>query len=162
MNDPNMQRIPADIEKLLNEAPADFLRELEKDLPTTADMASSGTDFTRIIDFNSHKNASTAGQTYDAREAGFWELKKAITGDLPIIPSDITPEIPPDTRVNVASEPELPEKDIDFDISFRGYNRQQVESYIDELIKDYNRIRARCHELELKNDQLHESLFKIF
>ena len=48
--------------------------------------------------------------------------------------------------------------DIEFDRSFRGYNRDQVHDYLDKLTIDYNTICEKCATLEEVNDKLHATL----
>lgn len=52
------------------------------------------------------------------------------------------------------TEPDMVENDIEFDVRFRGYDRKQVQEYIDALTDDYNKICARCEELEEMKDIL--------
>ena len=49
---------------------------------------------------------------------------------------------------------EYPVNDIDFRTRFRGYDRGQVADYVNALTEDYNKICARCEELEKENEQL--------
>ena len=158
MGEPKTHGIPSNIEKMLDEASADFLQELESVLPFGADAASSFPDSARILDFPQYAKGATAREIEDAREAGFWELKSAITGELPNLPPDFAMRLPTEALDDGALEEvsDSPENDIGFDISFRGYNRQQVETYVDALTKDYNKICARCRELEEKNKMLRE------
>jgi len=48
--------------------------------------------------------------------------------------------------------------DIEFDRAFRGYDRTQVDDYIDKLTLDYNAICQQCHELEQENKGLRRVL----
>ena len=91
----------------------------------------------------------------DAREAGFWTLKDSIVdfrADDPFEP----------VRETSTTEPAAPagnetsENDISFDVRFRGYDREQVWDYIDELTADYNKICTRCAKLEKENVLLHD------
>ena len=51
--------------------------------------------------------------------------------------------------------------DIEFDTSFRGYNRDQVNDYLDKLTIDYNAICEKCATLEDVNDRLHTALSEL-
>ena len=51
--------------------------------------------------------------------------------------------------------------DIEFDTSFRGYNRDQVNDYLDKLTIDYNAICEKCATLEDINDRLHTTLSEL-
>ena len=79
----------------------------------------------------------------------------------------------PDTVINAESEHtenprnkesvSLPEStaffnDIEFDLRFRGYDRMQVDDYIDKLSEDYNRICAICAYLQEENRGLRVAL----
>ncbi|HCC35138.1 MAG TPA: hypothetical protein DEQ02_05690 [Ruminococcaceae bacterium] len=48
--------------------------------------------------------------------------------------------------------------DIEFDIRFRGYDRMQVDDYIDKLSEDYNKICGICASLEEENRGLRVAL----
>ena len=51
--------------------------------------------------------------------------------------------------------------DIEFDIRFRGYDRGQVDHYLDKLTEDYNAICKKCASLEDENDGLRQTLASI-
>lgn len=51
--------------------------------------------------------------------------------------------------------------DIEFDLQFRGYNRAQVDDYIDALTADYNAICRTCEELTAENKGLRRALAKL-
>jgi len=53
------------------------------------------------------------------------------------------------------------ENDITFDRKLRGYDRRQVDDYIESLTVDYNDICAKCDELEKENQGLRRALAKL-
>ena len=70
----------------------------------------------------------------------------------------------PDTRPESDAEPVDPNifnNDIEFDISFHGYDRVQVEDYLIALTKDYNAICQKCDALEQENEGLRRALSKL-
>lgn len=50
---------------------------------------------------------------------------------------------------------------ITFDNKFRGYDRDQVDDYIDKLTEDYNAICERCTSLEQENEGLRSALARL-
>lgn len=51
--------------------------------------------------------------------------------------------------------------DIVFDVKLHGYNREQVDDYIDKLTIDYNAICKKCDALEKENSGLRKILTTI-
>ena len=51
--------------------------------------------------------------------------------------------------------------DIEFDIKFRGYDRGQVDHYLDAITEDYNAICAKCDALEQENEGLRRALANL-
>jgi len=164
MKDQQIHSLPADIEQLLDEVPADFWRELEDVLPAGLVTAPLQPDPVYAPFFEPPENIPAqspvenvqAMPVEEEREDGFWKLKNEVTGNLPDIPPIAVEKVPVVEPERVIPEPVMPENNIDFDISFRGYNRRQVERYIDALTIDYNKICARCQELEKQNEFLRE------
>ena len=48
--------------------------------------------------------------------------------------------------------------DADFKTSVRGYNKQDVDEFLDEVIKDYETYDALVNELRAENERLREKL----
>ena len=82
-------------------------------------------------------------------------------GITPAAAGPASEETPAGIPEETPSQPADPENDIVFDVRFRGYDRQQVEKYIDALTRDYNRICARCRDLEERNEVLREGTHTI-
>ena len=51
--------------------------------------------------------------------------------------------------------------DIVFDTRFRGYDRAQVDHYLDKITEDYNAICKQCAALEVENKGLRQALSAI-
>jgi hypothetical protein len=47
---------------------------------------------------------------------------------------------------------------IEFDVKFHGFDREQVTDYIDALTADYNAICKKCAALETENEGLRKAL----
>lgn|GEM_PF-5372663 len=54
-----------------------------------------------------------------------------------------------------------PENDITFDQKFRGYDRDQVEDYLEKLTKDYNALCATNATLRWENEGLRNVLAQL-
>ena len=137
---------PPDLEVLLNDADTEWLQELEESL-----------------------NIGAGSQPCNEmlREMGFWSLKDSINGDdvmdmhdalrtksdFPLIPRGPVGEVtavrekPHGIAQNAANN-------ITFDIGFRGYDREQVDNYIEALTAEYNKICIRVGELEKQNENI--------
>ncbi|MDR1805759.1 MAG: DivIVA domain-containing protein [Clostridium sp.] len=50
------------------------------------------------------------------------------------------------------------DNDIMFDLRLRGYDRRQVDEYLDAITEDYNKICARCAELSEENARLQNGI----
>jgi DivIVA domain-containing protein len=61
-------------------------------------------------------------------------------------------------RITLSSQ-EILEKD--FKIDARGYRMQEVDKYLDIIIKDYNEYNNIVRELAVQNNQLHEENEKL-
>lgn len=51
--------------------------------------------------------------------------------------------------------------DIEFDAAFRGYDRAQVDDYIEKLTVDYNAICKKCAALDDENRWLRRALAEL-
>ena len=51
--------------------------------------------------------------------------------------------------------------DIQFDTKFRGYDRLQVDHYIDAITGDYNAICEKCAALEEENESLRRAIAQL-
>ena len=69
------------------------------------------------------------------------------------------------TEISVTPEPAPDDSaffnNIEFDTKFRGYNRDQVDDYINKLTVDYNAICERCDALEQENEGLRRALAEL-
>lgn len=61
-------------------------------------------------------------------------------------------------KITLSSQ-EILEKD--FKIDARGYRMQEVDKYLDIIIKDYNEYNNIVRELAIQNNQLHEENDKL-
>jgi len=67
------------------------------------------------------------------------------------VPGRNTPDNEASETIEVVETLENAENDITFDIKFRGYDRHQVDDYIEKLTIDYNNICRNCSKLEKDN-----------
>ncbi|MCL2694850.1 MAG: DivIVA domain-containing protein [Clostridiales bacterium] len=65
------------------------------------------------------------------------------------------------TEESVSSEESAFANDIEFDVAFRGYNRKQVDNYIEQLTAEYNDICVKCAALEDENSGLRLALSEL-
>ena len=50
---------------------------------------------------------------------------------------------------------------IEFDTKFRGYDKLQVDDYIDKISIDYNAICAKCAQLEQENEAFRKAIIRL-
>ncbi len=72
------------------------------------------------------------------------------------------------TGPNMAEEPGPPvspasafENDIEFGLQFRGYNRAEVDSYLEAITEDYNRMCEKADALVTENEALRRAIIRL-
>ena len=111
-----------------------------------------------IAEFNPTAEIAIARPIIDLPSPSAVETPQPIT-------AQISNTIPPSPPLNIA-EPEENAfdiaNDIEFDVKFRGYDRLQVDDYIDKLTLDYNAVCEKNASLVTENEGLRLTLSELY